>query len=174
MGTRLYEVCFKSAPIWSVDWVCPLKNTTARGELSELEIALALTRAGMNVLRPMSAGLRYDLAIDNGDGTIVRVQCKTGILRDGAIFFRTYNADGRRPRGVSYAGQVEAFGVYCPQTNGAYLVPLHALETNGTARLRIGAPRNGQAKGIKYAAEFEIATRQLGLGVNASGDQHQR
>src|SRR5439155_27203798 len=87
------------------------KNTTARGELSEWEIALALARTGKNVLRPLSAGLRYDLAIDNGDGSITRVQCKTGILRNGVILFRTYNADGRRPHGVRYFGQVDAFGV---------------------------------------------------------------
>ena len=139
-----------------------LKNTTARGELSELEIALALTRDGKNLLRPLSSGLRYDLAIDNGDGTIARIQCKTGILKDGAIFFRAYNADGRRPQGVVYRGQIEAFGVYCPQTCCAYLVPVEALDTLGTARLRLGPPRNGQVRRIKYAAAFEIGANKQG------------
>ena len=133
------------------------KNTTARGELSEWEIALALARTGKNVLRPLSAGLRYDLAIDNGDGSITRVQCKTGILRNGVILFRTYNADGRRPHGVRYFGQVDAFGVYCPQMRRAYLVPLSALATSGTAYLRVGSPRNGQARRIRYASTFEIS-----------------
>jgi PD-(D/E)XK endonuclease len=77
------------------------KNTTARGELSELEIATALSRAGKSLLRPPSSGLRYDLAVDNGDGTIMRIQCKTGILRDGFVEFRASNADARRPNGVS-------------------------------------------------------------------------
>ena len=133
-----------------------VKNTTARGELSEWEIALALTRAGKTVLRPLSAGLRYDLAIDDQDGSITRIQCKTGLLRDGVILFRTYNADGRRPLGVRYAGQVDAFGVYCPGNGHAYLVPLSALATKGTAYLRVGSPRNGQTRRIIYASAFEI------------------
>ena len=135
-----------------------MKDTTARGELSELEIAIALTRAGMRVLRPLSAGLRYDLAVDNGDGTFMRVQCKTGRLRDGFIEFRAYNADGRRPNGVRYWGQIEAFGVFCPQNGVSYLVPITALASGGTPRLRLERPRNGQAKGIRYAKDFEIKT----------------
>ena len=135
------------------------KNTTARGEMSEWEVALALTRAGMNVLRPLSAGLRYDLAIDNNDGSITRVQCKTGLLRDGVILFRTYNADGRRPLGVRYVGQVDAFGVYCPSNRSAYLVPLSALATTGTAYLRLASPRNGQTRRILFASAFEIRPR---------------
>src|SRR5919201_479867 len=134
-----------------------VKNTTATGELSEWEIALALTRAGKDVLRPLSAGLRYDLAVDNGDGSITRIQCKTAIRRGDVILFRTYNADARRPQGVRYHGQVDAFGVFCPQTRQAFLVPLAALATMGTAYLRVTAPRNGQKKRILYAAAFEIA-----------------
>jgi hypothetical protein len=60
-----------------------MKDTTSVGDLSEFEVATALMRTRKRVLRPLSAGLRYDLAIDNGDGTVVRVQCKTGILRNG-------------------------------------------------------------------------------------------
>ena len=115
------------------------------------------------MLRPLSAGLRYDLAIDNGDGTIRRVQCKTGILRDGVILFRTYNADGRRPRGVVYRGQIEAFGVYCPQTKAAYLIPIGALDTSSTARLRVDDARNGQVRRIKYASSFQIGGARLPL-----------
>jgi hypothetical protein len=110
----------------------------------------------MVVLRPMSSGLRYDLVVDNGDGSFMRIQCKTGMLKDGAIFFRTYNADARRPHGVRYFGQVEAFGVFCPQTGDAFLVPATALETTGTARLRVSAARNGQLKRILLADRFRI------------------
>jgi hypothetical protein len=86
------------------------KDTTTRGELSELEVAMALARSGRQMLRPMSSGLRYDLAIDNSDGTVARIQCKTGRLRDGVISFNVASMDGRRPYGVPYLGQIEAFG----------------------------------------------------------------
>ena len=48
------------------------RDTTRRGELSEFEIIAALLRAGRVVVRPLSAGLRYDLVIDSEDGTFAR------------------------------------------------------------------------------------------------------
>jgi hypothetical protein len=139
-----------------------LRNTTAQGDRSELEVAAALTRSGRTVLRPLSAGLRYDLAVDNHDGTLTRIQCKTGILKSGAVHFRAYNADARRPKGVPYRGQVEAFGVFCPQTGSVYLVPLSELASVSTARLRVDTARNGQVKGVLLAQDFVVAMDQSG------------
>ncbi len=134
-----------------------VKDTTSRGELSELEIATALSRAGKSILRPMSSGLRYDLAIDNGDGTIARIQCKTGILRDGFIKFRASNSDARRPHGVPYRGQIEAFAVFCPQNRRVYLIPMAAMTAcSSIAHLRTTPTRNGQTRGIRMADEFEV------------------
>jgi len=139
------------------------RDTTRRGELSEFEIIAALLRAGRVILRPLSAGLRYDLVIDNEDGTFARVQCKTGVLRNGAIVFRVCVSDARRPGGVSYHGQIEAFAVYCPDTSRAYLVPMgNVAGTTTTARLRVGAAKNGQAKRIRAAEPFEIRPATLG------------
>jgi hypothetical protein len=134
-----------------------MKDTTSIGDLSEFEVATALMRTRKRVLRPLSAGLRYDLAIDNGDGTVVRVQCKTGTLRNGFITFRVCNADARRPQGIPYRGQIEAFGVYCPQNGRAYLIPIDAVGANtSTARLRVDATRNDQHRGIRLADSFQI------------------
>jgi len=134
-----------------------MKDTTSVGDLTEFEVATALMRTRKRVLRPLSTGLRYDLAIDNGDGTIVRVQCKTGLLRNGFISFRVCNADARRPQGIPYQGQIEAFGVHCPQNRRTYLVPIDAVGANiSTARLRLDATRNGQHRGIRLAESFQI------------------
>jgi hypothetical protein len=134
-----------------------MKDTTSVGDLTEFEVATALMRTRKRVLRPLSTGLRYDLAIDNGDGTITRVQCKTGLLRNGFISFRVCNADARRPQGIPYQGQIEAFGVYCPQNGRTYLIPIDAVGANvSTARLRVDATRNGQQRGIRMAESFQI------------------
>jgi len=93
------------------------RDTTGRGDITEHEIALALMRSGRTLLRPISAGLRYDLVIDEGNGRFTRVQCKTGRLRDGVIAFRLAMFDARRPNGAPYHGQIEAFGVHCPEVN---------------------------------------------------------
>jgi hypothetical protein len=144
------------------------KDTTTIGDLTELEVATALARAGMRVLRPLFTGLRYDLAIDNGDGTLTRVQCKTGILRAGWIEFRTYNADARRPQGVPYWGQIEAFGVFCPQTARTYLVPIDAVTSACTARLRLKPARNGQEKRVRRARDFEVPAPVVSSGPLSS------
>ena len=138
----------------------PKKDTTGRGDVTELEVALALMRSGRKVLRPVSTVLRYDLVIDD-DGNFTRVQCKTGQLRDGSISFRLCNSDARRPLGVPYHGQVEAFGVHCPETRRTYLVPLAELGTmRNLARLRLTPARNGQTKGIRDASRYEIGQAQ--------------
>ena len=103
-------------------------STTAKGDVAEQAVVLALMAAGKTVLKPISNGLRYDPVIDNLDGSFTRVQCKTGVLKAGGgiVCFRACNADARRPGGVPYQGQVDAFGIYCPQNGGVYFVPMAA------------------------------------------------
>ena len=134
-----------------------MRDTTATGDRTEFEIALALMRAGTKVLRPLSNGLRYDLVIDE-DATFLRVQCKTGLLKDGAVQFRLYSLNAsRRFRPRTYHGEIDAFGVYCPQTGRCYLVPISALAANNTiASLRIEPSRNRQRAGVRQAKDFEI------------------
>ena len=134
-----------------------VKDTTGRGDLTEIHVTAALMRAGRRVLRPISGGLRYDLLVDNVDGTYWRVQCKTGLLKDGYITFRLRNSDARRPNGVSYRGQIECFGVFCPENGRTYLVPMTAVaSSDSTARLRLRPARNGQRVGVRLASEFEV------------------
>ena len=133
------------------------RNTTAQGDVSELEVIIALTRSGRRLLRPLSAASRYDIAIDRGDGTLERVQCKTGRLRNGRVVFRVCSTDGRRRNGTPYHGEVDAFGVYCPETRMVYLVPMTAIAGCRTmSALRVDAPRNKQGKRIRLASDFAI------------------
>jgi hypothetical protein len=135
-------------------------STTAKGDVAEQAVVFALMAAGKTVLKPISNGLRYDLVIDNLEGTFTRVQCKTGMLKraDGVLSFRAYNCDARRPQGVPYQGQVDAFGIYCPQNGRVYLVPMAAVgRITSEVSLRLQPPRNGQEQGIRYAADYLIA-----------------
>ena len=148
-----------------------MRDTTGRGDISEIQVAAALMRAGQRVFRPISGGLRYDLLIDNADGTFSRVQCKTGLMKDGFIVFRVRNCDARRPIGVSYWGQIESFGVFCPQNGRTYLVPMAALTTSdSTARLRLRPTRNGQRTGVRLADEFDISDASLSPRTSAASN----
>ena len=136
-----------------------MRDTTRLGDVAELAVAVALVRMGRRVLKPLSAGCRYDLAIDEDSGRLLRIQCKSGVLRHGRISFRTYSMNAARP-GRTYHGEVDAFGVYCPQTGDTYLVPMAAVQACATmASLRVTPSQNRQRAGVRLASGFRIGGR---------------
>jgi PD-(D/E)XK endonuclease len=58
---------------------------------------------------------------------------------------------------AGYAGQIDAFAIYCPQVEGVYLVPIGAVQTTTGARLRLEPARNGQTWNIRWARDYEVA-----------------
>jgi len=102
---------------------------------------LALCDAGFAISMPFGENTRYDLVIDDAV-QLARVQCRTGRLRGGAIHFpmcSTY-AHHAQPRGTrrDYEGEIEYFGVHCPETGGIYLVPIEDVDARVSAALRFG------------------------------------
>ena len=110
------------------------------------------------MLLPVGDHLRYDLAIDD-HGTILRVQCKTGRLKNGVVRFDTCSIDSRSQKGRcvrrNYRGEIELFGVYCPDNDKCYLVPVEKVGPN-ECRLRIDPPRNGQKTHLRWGEDYEI------------------
>ena len=134
-----------------------MKNTTGVGDATEWQVAAALVHAGKKLLRPLSSAMRYDFLIDEENGRFTRVQCKTGLLKDGHVVFRLYSVSGHDTRSKHYAGQADAFGVYCPQTQRSYLVPMSAIaECRFFATLRVQPTKNGQRRRTRPAEDFEI------------------
>jgi hypothetical protein len=135
-----------------------MRDTSGVGEISRLQIIAALARRGKQILLPVGDHLRYDLAIDE-EGIILRIQCKTGRLRKGVVAFATCSVDSRSKKGTtlrrSYRGEVELFGVYCPDNDKCYLVPVEKVGPN-ECRLRIDSPQNGQKTHITWAKDYEI------------------
>ena|SRR5687768_4706586 len=87
------------------------------GERAEAAVLAALTCAGKQVLVPFGGQRRYELAYEEA-GRFVRVQCKSGRERSGAIVFRTYSV-GRGPA-RDYREEVDVFGVYCHERGEVY------------------------------------------------------
>lgn len=134
----------------------------AVGDASQAMVLGRLVQAGKNVLVPFGENTRYDYVIEEDDGTFTRVQCKTGRLRTGAIRFNTFsqtyhhpNNQGTRIYRHDYRGQADVFGVYCPETDCVYLVPVSEVGTVSGA-LRVIATKNNQAKKIRWARDFEL------------------
>jgi hypothetical protein len=126
------------------------------GLRTEAEILAELVRRGYAVLVPWGTNQRYDLVLDMG-GKFLRAQCKTGRLRDGVIRFptRSTRINSRGPIFRTYAGEVEIFLVHCPETDRIYAVPVNDVpRTDGW--LRVDPTENGQAKGIRWARDYEL------------------
>jgi hypothetical protein len=136
-----------------------VEHPKAKGNKSTLAIMLALSEAGYELLVPFGENTRYDLVIDDGV-RLARVQCKTGRLRRGSVVFNSCSsyAHHPNPRMVKrdYQGQIDFFGVFCPETRKSYLVPIADVTTKYSAMLRVDPPRNNQRIGVRLAADFEI------------------
>ena len=122
---------------------------------------LALSSRGYDVSVPFGENTRYDLIVDRG-GALSRVQCKTGRLRDGTVRFATASTYAHLPSPREmrrdYAGQIDEFAVYCPETQGIYLLPIEEIRTQRGAYLRIDPARNNQRNGVRLASRFHVAS----------------
>lgn len=131
-------------------------NSKDVGERTEAQILAALLKVGKVVLMPFGDNQRYDLVIDDG-GKFVRVQCKTGRMKDGFIKFQTCSSSTHRVGGKKrgYKGQIEMFGVYCKENDKIYMIPVDDVP-NTEAVLRINEPNNGQTRNIRMAKDYEF------------------
>jgi hypothetical protein len=131
------------------------------GDRTTLATMLALTECGFAVFCPFGENTRYDLVIDDGE-TLRRVQCKTGRLREGAIQFKTCSSYAHHSNPASrardYLGQIDCFAVYCPETQGVYLIEIEDIPLRWAGSLRVDPARNGQTKRIRSAADYLVGT----------------
>jgi hypothetical protein len=128
------------------------------GARAEREVAYALERAGWQVYLPFFAShARVDLIAMRSE-ELVRVQCKTSRLRNGALVFRTCSNTGNVPR--RYDGEIDVFGVYSPELDKVYLVPSANVPASEWCYLRVQAAANNQRVGIRYAADYEVTPRR--------------
>lgn len=123
------------------------------GSRAEREVACGLERAGWTVYLPVFAThARVDL-IALRDRELLRVQVKTSRLVSGAVAFRVCSNTGNTPK--DYRGDVDAFGVYSPELDRVFLVPIGDTPTR-MCFLRLDPAGNGQVRGTRLAADFEV------------------
>lgn len=149
-GTAGPAISFLVAP------TCGKRDTKSKGDRAELEVMLAMTKAGYIVSKPFGENSRYDLIADEGV-RLARVQVKTGRLKRGAIVVNCCSSHGHRAVVASrpYFGEIEYLAVFCPATAKVYLLPESELvKTN--AHLRVDPPGNGQVKTVRWAHDFAL------------------
>ncbi len=137
-----------------------MRNTSHTGEVSRTQVMAEVALLGKRILVPLGDYQRYDFVFEDEDGRFFRVQCKTGRLVNGSVVFLTCSIDSRSKTGRTirrpYTGQIDYFGVYCPQNRKVYLVPVGDVPTNA-GTLRIDPPQNGQKTHIRWARDYELS-----------------
>jgi hypothetical protein len=134
-------------------------TTNQKGAIAEAAVALEAARLGIGVYRPIGDE-RCDLIFDIGS-RLLRVQCKWARRYDDVVVVRLYSArrarDGLR-RTFYSEEEIDAFAAYCDDTASCYFFELADLAQN-EMRLRLGPTRNNQAKGVRWAKDYDFAAR---------------
>lgn len=113
----------------------------------------AFAKRGFEVLVPFGDGHPYDLAVEL-ETSMLRVQCKRAWPSKGCLTFNSHSTDhghGRR----SYLGLADIFGIYFPQNDNVYLVPVHEI-VSVKGSLRLEPTRNNQRRGVRFAADYQM------------------
>jgi hypothetical protein len=146
------------------------RDTKSVGDLSEALVLNALVRMGYRVCIPWGENNRYDFVAEI-EGVLVRIQVKTGRLRIGSIWFNAYSSHAHRNGGPrSYVGDIDLFGVYCPDVEQVFLVPVdHVTRTQGC--LRWEKTKNQQRRKIRWANRYRlpIPSQELLVGLEEVG-----
>ena len=131
------------------------RDTKRIGDISEMKVIAAFTERGFQVLLPFGENHRYDLVVDDGEN-LLRIQVKTGRVRDGVIKYSCSSSHAHRGRATRpYFGEIDYLAMYCPETEKVYLLPEKEL-TATKAHLRLSPPRNNMVQGVRWAAEYEL------------------
>lgn len=123
------------------------------GELSEALVLAKLLCLGYSVSIPFGNNQRYDFIIDD-NGKLLKVQCKTGRIKGGAVLFSVRSSHGKIKR--DYKGEIDVFVVYCPDNNKFYKIPIDEVGIN-LYSLRVDSlNRTEKGCNIHWGINYEI------------------
>jgi hypothetical protein len=125
------------------------------GERSQGAIVAEVVKYGYTVLIPFGEAHRYDMVIEK-DGQFLRLQCKTGRYENGVVKFATCSVNWWNKTKKRYTREeIDYFAVYCQYTGKVYLVSVDVVP-HDMGTLRVEPTANNQAKGVRWAEDFEI------------------
>lgn len=117
-------------------------------------VMAALIKNGYAILLPLGEQHRYDFAIER-DGALARVQAKTGKVAEGCLLFTSCTHNRDTLVRTNYRGVVEWFGVYAPELDASFLVPVDLMPvTQGRLRLEPRTRHSGNP--VPMASDFAL------------------
>jgi hypothetical protein len=130
-------------------------STNDIGERAQGVILAEVMKYGYTALIPFGEGRRYDMVIEK-DAQFFRLQCKAGRYDNGVIKFNTCSVNWwNRTKRKYTREEIDYFAVYCEHTGKVYLVPVEDVGTD-VGYLRVEPTANNQAKGVRWAQDYEI------------------
>jgi hypothetical protein len=148
------------------------RDYSDRGVQGETAVLNRLVQKGFEVLIPWGGHRRYDVAyfvtvehrnfgfFVHRESYLVRIQVKMGRLAPdkSGIDFNTVSIHPRSGKHYrrDYVGDAEYFGVYCPDLDKVYMVPVAEAPRSGHMILRLTQPKTGQKGGYHFARDYEI------------------
>jgi hypothetical protein len=135
------------------------RNTNRTGEISESAIMTRFLELGYEVMTPYGGNQRYDLVVEDADGQVWRIQCKTARMNKGRtiLTFNTSisNVTGKNRQPRNYRGQCDYFAVYNAELRKVYLISVDRVGIS-TASLRLAPGKNNQEKNVLWAKDYEL------------------
>jgi len=115
-----------------------------KGTISEQVIITDLLKKGYSVSKPVGDNDRYDLILD-ANNNLIRLQVKTARVDEtGSIAFScksTYKLSGENVSRSYTSDEIDAYGVYCPETEDIAYVDIEQAPKS-EMRLREDDPQN--------------------------------
>jgi hypothetical protein len=130
--------------------------TGEKGNLSEAKILAAFVVAGYLVSVPFGAGHKYDFVVDDTT-RLLRIQCKTGRVKNGVLLFNAFSQSGNGAVKMSYRGLADSFAVLNPESDKVYLVPVDEVGVTDVS-LRLTPTLNGQTRRVRWAEFYLLKT----------------
>ena len=130
-------------------------HTKTKGDLGVLKAQVDLFEQGFTLLAPLTEHSPFDLVAYRG-GEFLRIQVKyRAIDKHGKleVKFSTCWTDKQGTHTVPVEkSEIDLYCIYCPETDECYY--LDPNDFGSSATLRVRSPKNGQFKGIRFAADF--------------------
>lgn len=130
-------------------------NTHQKGNVTELEVMLAIKRLGYAVSVPYGNSDRYDLVADI-DGKLIRIQCKTAEVSEDGKAFRIDARNTHYYKGTTrhvYYDNDEIDYFATTNRGKCYLIPVSEIHRGIRLRHSIS---NSQSKTTNWATDYEL------------------
>lgn len=136
-----------------------------QGNAAEASVLQQLTLAGIHVLVPFGDGLAFDLVGALPDGRLLKIQVKSGRVRNGCVEFNSHSTDHGRGQ-QDYRGRADVIAVYVAALAEVFVIPVDDCPAS-KGYLRLTPPRNNQRRRVRLARDysFDSWARQVGAGV---------